>query len=130
MEHRNGQRLPLALPIRLHAGAGESAAVILDASCSGAFVATAGRYAPWTPVAIVVGAARIPARVVRVAPGGCAVEWAAFAPWEILEVLEERRAYLLGARPRRRVVRGRERPASTADGSGARDQGAAPRSPM
>ncbi len=96
MEHRWGRRIALQTSVRLIAGSGDAVpAVTANVSISGAFVRTAHRLAPWTPLEVeLVLADRLPPRrvrlaahVIRATSDGAALEWAELAPRPVRELL-------------------------------------------
>jgi hypothetical protein len=97
MEHRWGERFPVEVAVRLHSGT----TIILEsrltnASVSGALINTGVRLPVFCHVILEfdvvrrtgVARQRIPAYVVRHAPGGLGLEWQEFAPRPIVNLLE------------------------------------------
>lgn len=112
MEHRWGARVDIdcAARLMLHDGAvGEGR--LRNASISGAYIATAVRLAPLTPLNVVLttgrGAQRrtleLPACVARFDRGGLAVEWRDMAVPALVELLREAGATDRSLRARDRV---------------------------
>jgi hypothetical protein len=98
MEHRWGERIDLDCSARLDSYDGTvGAGRLRNASISGAFIATAVRLAPLTPLNIVLtagkGASRrrieLPACVTRSSREGIAVEWRDMAVPTLVALLRE-----------------------------------------
>jgi hypothetical protein len=123
MEHRWGQRFPVELAVRLHSGSTTILkSRLANASVSGALIDTDVRLPVFSHVVLefdvarrsgVVGQ-RVPAYVVRHAPGGLGLEWQEFAPRPIVSLLETTlrgRHAILTALPRRgELARPTDRP--------------------
>lgn len=97
MEHRWGQRVTLEVPVRLDAaGRTLGRGVLRNASVSGGFIETALELPIYTHLGVTLPAAReaapdcrrLEACVVRVQPGGIAVEWRDMACPSLVALLE------------------------------------------
>lgn len=94
MEHRCGNRRETRLKVRLRTGNGIVAeGVILDISSSGALVRTLLPASLFTSVRVQImklsaSRGQVSAQVVRVVPGGFAVEWSEFACEPVRIVLQ------------------------------------------
>jgi hypothetical protein len=104
MEHRWGERLRVALPVRIRAACGlVGTGLVLDFSVSGAFVATTLPAALFSRIRVSIASAHRPARRMR-APGsmfegmivrhdsaGFAVEWCDFGADEVVAFVAAQR---------------------------------------
>lgn len=99
MEHRWGERTALHLPVRVFAVDRTCESCLLrDASTSGAFIETTGRFSVLCPVEVELPDGTVaPAFVVRHTPRGVGVEWS--EPVEAIERL------LAGASPMKAMIR-------------------------
>lgn len=84
LEHRLGGRFIVSTPTRLLSGRSELAALIVDASASGAFILGNFCLPRWSVIQVQVDSERIAAWVVRVTAEGIGVEWWDFAPPAVL----------------------------------------------
>src|SRR5689334_551821 len=95
MEHRCGTRVPMSVTIRLVLPSGSISARLESVSLSGAFVTVAERIPEQTQLIVELAKQesgmtppwRIPAHVVRETKAGIGIEWSAFAPWAVMNLL-------------------------------------------
>jgi len=95
MEHRCGTRVPMSLTIRLVLPSGSISARLENVGLSGAFVAVAERIPEQTQLVVELAKQdsgmsppwRIPAHVVRETTAGIGIEWSAFAPSAVMNLL-------------------------------------------
>ena len=98
MEHRWGERVSLDCPARLILQDGKSIhGQVRNASISGALIDTPARLPPYSTVSVALSAGmgtrrrtlELPACVVRITPGGLAVEWRDMAVPTLVSLLRE-----------------------------------------
>src|SRR5579864_245315 len=98
MEHRWGERLKVALPVRIRAPYGlVGTGLVINFSVSGAFIATTLPVAPLSQVRVTfptgryaarggrMGSSTFTAQVVRQNAGGFAVEWCEFGTEDVVD---------------------------------------------
>jgi hypothetical protein len=97
MEHRWGTRQTLDVAVQLHIGSGlPVSGRMLNASSSGAYVATSATLPIMTRVHVVLGSARqqhgrshrVAAYIVRTDGDGIGIEWQEFAPSAVLALMD------------------------------------------
>ena len=114
MEHRWGERLQVALPVRIHTSCGPvGPGLVINLSVSGAFIATTLpvtplsqvrlSFAPSSRCAAPVDASIFEGQVVRQTATGFAVEWSEFGTEEVVALANFNRDSLSAARCRPRA---------------------------